>query len=38
LRALVRAALRERAENRPPRSYRVLYQELRALIENKRDE
>jgi len=33
LRALVRAALHERTENRPPRSYRALYQALRILIE-----
>ena len=33
LRALVRGALRERAESRPPRSFRELYQALRALIE-----
>jgi ribosomal 50S subunit-associated protein YjgA (DUF615 family) len=33
LRALARAALRERTEGRPPRNYRVLYQALRALIE-----
>jgi ribosome-associated protein len=33
LRALVRAALRERAETRPPRAFRELYQALRALIE-----
>ncbi len=33
LRALVRTALRERTECRPPRAYRALYQELRALIE-----
>jgi ribosome-associated protein len=33
LRALVRAALRERAENRPPRAFRELYQALHALIE-----
>lgn len=33
LRALVRNALAERAANRPPRSYRALYQALRALIE-----
>ena len=33
LRALARAALRERAEGRPPRAYRELYQALRALIE-----
>jgi ribosome-associated protein len=32
LRALAHAALRERAENRPPRSYRALYHALRALI------
>ena len=31
--ALVRDALRERAENRPPRSYRLLFQALRALLE-----
>lgn len=34
LRALVRAALHERTENRPPRAFRELYQALRALIEN----
>jgi ribosome-associated protein len=33
LRALVRAALHERTEGRPPRNYRALYQALRALIE-----
>jgi ribosome-associated protein len=33
LRALVRAALRERAENRPPHAFRQLYQALRALME-----
>jgi ribosome-associated protein len=33
LRALVRGTLRERAENRPPRSYRELYQALRALFD-----
>jgi ribosome-associated protein len=33
LRVLVRAALRERAEGRPPRNYRALYQALRAVIE-----
>lgn len=33
LRALVRAALHERTENRPPRAFRELYQALRALIE-----
>ena len=32
LRALARAALRERAENRPPRAFRELYQALHALI------
>ena len=32
LRALVLAALRERAAGQPPRSYRQLYQALRALI------
>ena len=32
LRALVRAALRERAEGRPPRAFRELYQALRALM------
>jgi ribosome-associated protein len=32
LRALVRAALRERAEGRPPRAFRELYQALHALI------
>lgn len=36
LRSLVRAAARERAAGQPPRSYRALYQALRALIE--RDE
>jgi len=35
LRALARAALRERAEGRPPRAFRELYQALRALIEHK---
>jgi ribosome-associated protein len=35
LRALIHGALRERAESRPPRSYRELYQALRALIEEK---
>ena len=34
LRALVRAALHERTDNRPPRAFRELYQALRALIEN----
>jgi len=33
LRARVRAALRERAEGRPPRVYRELYQALRVLLE-----
>lgn len=33
LRALARAALQERTEGRPPRSYRTLYQVLRTLIE-----
>lgn len=33
LRALVRVALRERAEGRPPRAFRELYQALRVLIE-----
>ena len=33
LRALARAALRERAEGRPPRAFRELYQALRALTE-----
>jgi ribosome-associated protein len=33
LRVLVRAALRERAEGRPPRAFRELYQALRALME-----
>jgi ribosome-associated protein len=33
LRALVRAALRERAENLPPRAFRELYQALRTLME-----
>ena len=33
LRALVRIALRERAEARPPRAFRELYQALRVLIE-----
>jgi ribosome-associated protein len=33
LRALIHGALRERAESRPPRSYRELYQALRPLIE-----
>jgi ribosome-associated protein len=32
LRTLVRAALRERAEGRPPRAFRELYQALHALI------
>jgi len=31
--ALARAVLRERAEGRPPRAFRELYQELRSLIE-----
>jgi len=31
--ALVRDALREREQNRPPRSYRELFQALRALME-----
>ena len=35
LRALVRGALRERDAGSPPRSYRELYQALRALIEEK---
>jgi len=34
LRELVRGALRERDAGSPPRSYRELYQALRALIEN----
>ena len=34
LRALVRGALRERDVGSPPRSYRALYQALRALIES----
>lgn len=34
LRALTRTALRERAEGRPPRAFRALYQALRALIES----
>ena len=33
LRTLVRGALRERDAGSPPRSYRELYQALRALIE-----
>ena len=33
LRALVRAALRERSEGRPPRAFRELYQALRAVLE-----
>lgn len=33
MRALARAALRERAEGRPPRAFRELYQALRVLIE-----
>ena len=37
LRALMSAALRERESNRPPRSYRELFQALRSLIEEKRD-
>jgi ribosome-associated protein len=32
LRALARAALRERTEGRPPRSYRALYQEIRSVL------
>jgi ribosome-associated protein len=32
LRALVRAAARERTEGRPPRAFRELYQALRALL------
>ena len=37
LRALVRAALRERAEGSPPRAFRELYQALRATLgENSR--
>ncbi|HEY7656324.1 MAG TPA: ribosome biogenesis factor YjgA [Burkholderiales bacterium] len=32
LRALARAALRERAEARPPRAFRELYQALRAVL------
>jgi ribosome-associated protein len=35
LSALVRGALRERETNQPPRSYRELYQALRALIESR---
>ena len=34
LRALVRIALRERTEGRPPRAFRELYQALRVLTEN----
>ena len=34
LRALVRIALRERTEGRPPRAFRELYQALRGLTEN----
>jgi ribosome-associated protein len=33
LEALVRATLREREQNRPPKSYRELFQALRALVE-----
>ena len=33
LQSLVRSALREQSANQPPRSYRALYQALRALIE-----
>jgi len=36
LRELIHGALRERAESRPPRSYRELYQALREIVE-KRD-
>ena len=35
LEALVRDALREREQNRPPRSYRELFQTLRALLERR---
>ena len=35
LRILISAALRERAANQPPRSFRELFQALRALIEKK---
>jgi ribosome-associated protein len=31
--SLIRDALRERKENRPPKSYRLLFQALRALLE-----
>jgi ribosome-associated protein len=37
LEALIRAVRRERAENRPPKSYRLLFQVLRPLLE-RRDE
>jgi len=37
LRVLIRNALRERIENRPPRSYRALFQALRAVLEEKRE-
>jgi ribosome-associated protein len=33
--ALIRDALREREENRPPRSYRLLFQALRTLLERR---
>jgi len=35
LSALIRAARRERGEGRPPRSYRALFQALRALLEGR---
>jgi len=37
LRMLIRNALRERTENRPPRSYRALFQMLRELLGEERD-
>lgn len=37
LHVLIRSALRERAENRPPRSFRALFQALRALLAERRD-
>ena len=35
LQSLVRSALKERSAGQPPRAFRQLYQELRALIEGK---
>jgi len=37
LTTLIRNALRERAENRPPRSYRELFQVLRDLLDRKQE-